>query len=123
MLAQLRLMAWDQTGSYVCVLLENICVSVYLWQCVGAHVPLTVAMAGLVAAVVQRVLTPVAGPSMPSSPTTPTGADFWSSAITDSMCVRGGGGQSEKTTRGSDSHPSCQLFYSESDWGLPGRQG
>ncbi|CAB1457173.1 unnamed protein product, partial [Pleuronectes platessa] len=45
---------------------------------------LALAMADFVAAVVQRVLTPEAGPSMPSSPTVPTGIDCWSSAITAS---------------------------------------
>lgn len=45
-------------------------------------------MAGLVAAVVQQVLTPEASPSMPSSPTMPVGTGYWFSAITLSLSQR-----------------------------------
>lgn len=108
-------------------------VSVYM-QRVSGHVSrwtlsLALTMTGLVAAVVQRVLTPEAGPSMPSSLTTPTGIDCWSSAITASPCVCVGERERgrERGTEGGrererDSHPSCQLFYYVSDRGLPGRQ-
>lgn len=90
-------------------------------------------MAGLVAAVVQQVLTPEASPSMPSSPTMPVGTGYWFSAITLSLSLSlthcGSEREREKQRKEASkresergSRPSCQLFYYTADRGLPGRQ-
>lgn len=97
---------------------ESVAVCQHMYRIPWSFSPALV-MAGLVAAVVQQVLTPEASPSMPSSPTMPVGTGYWFSAITLSLSQRKEASKRE-SERGS--RPSCQLFYYTADRGLPGRQ-
>lgn len=72
-------------------------------------------MAGLVAAVVQQVLTPEASPSMPSSPTMPVGTGYWFSAITLSLSLsltHCGSERERETEKGSEQERERERFAS-----------